>query len=268
MKDEYPKLNYVNRLGVPEYTQKKIPSILAVDAKHRLPPQSEMTMWCHGLIQVTLEDLPKARHDYAGIVAGWDDEDMDTLYAAAMQSQIFNHPEKPYWTIIGDVETAKDTIIDQRILIRDFIEIYFNSRKHRDQGRIIINADDSHYLTNALCFRSQSDCFELTLADWERLTLTPVPETMSNPYSDYHRDVTTGMKKINAGLKENKTILRWARIWRLCRVSPGQINLALVELIDGLHPDLWDSHKNTVGNEKYIRDGIHQCDLCTGYLRH
>jgi hypothetical protein len=267
VKDEIPKLSFLNKQGVPEYTQKKIPSILDKDAKHHLPPGSELTMWAHGVIQVTLESLPRARHDYAGIVAGWDNEDMDTLYAAAMQSQIINHPEKPYWEITGDVAT-KDAIIEQRINIRDFLKNYFNSPKNLNRGRIIVNANDSPYLVSALIFRSQSDCFNINLADWERLTLTPVPETMSNKYSTYHRDVTTGMKEINAGLKENKTILRWCAIWRLARVKPGQINLALLELVDGLHPDLWDARKHTVGNEKSLRDGIHQCDLCTGYLRH
>jgi hypothetical protein len=222
-------------------------------------------MWAHGVIQVTLDSLEKARHDYADIVELWNDDDFIPIYDAVMQSHLMEHPEKPSWVITGNVTTDRVAITVQRIRIHQFIRNYFNSQKHIDRGRIIVNADQAHYLVSALIFRSQSDCFGLALADWERKTLAPAPDEMADPNSRYRRLVMNTLSDIQAHLTENKTILRWSHVWRLCRVDPGQIALAATELGDGLHPDLWNV-KHKVADDDYIRHNIHDADKATGYL--
>jgi len=265
MSDEIPKLQKILNEPEPLWVKEKQPSILATDGKHHLLPGSELSMWAHGVIQVTLDTLPNAIHDYAVVTESWNHPDFDPLYTAALSSQLLEHPEKPMWGVSGD--QIKDTVViqEQRIRIHQFIRNYFNSQKHIDRGRIIVNADQAHYLVSALIFRSQSDCFGLALADWERKTLAPAPDEMADPNSRYRRLVMNTLSDIQAHLTENKTILRWSHVWRLCRVDPGQIALAATELGDGLHPDLWNV-KHKVADDDYIRHNIHDADKATGYL--
>jgi hypothetical protein len=221
-------------------------------------------MWAHGVIQVTLDTLPQAHHDYASIVEGWSYDDFTPIYDAVMQSHLIQYQERPFWKIKENFTTDDPVIEAQQTRIRNFIKVYFNNQRNIDNHRIRVSADTSPYLVNALCFRSQSDCFSLNITDWERQTLAPVPPEMSDSNSSYHRLITGTMRNIGAHLKEDKTILRWSRIWRLCRVNPGRINLAANALAKNLYPDLWD--ENTVVDEVYIDKSIRPADKATGYL--
>jgi len=263
LKAEYPKLKYLNTQGVPQYEQKQLPQILDKDAKHNLLPGSDLWMWAHGVAQMTLDSVPRALHDYAAIVEGWNDDAFISMYITAMQSQI-EYPQKPSWIITGNVPTDLPAIIAQRNRIRQWIKIYCNSRKHLERGRIIITADTSPFLTNALCFRSQSDCAGINIADWERRSLVPEPPAMTGD-TDYHRLITSTMQQIHAHLTQNRTILRWCGVWRLCRVNPGQFNLGASELANGKYKDLWTNE--TPPSEDYLRDHIRPADLATGYLQ-
>ena len=261
--DELPKLQKILHQPEPEWVKEKQPQILSPKGKHNLLPGSDLWMWAHGVVQVTLDSVPRALHDYAAIVEGWNDDAFIPMYITAMQSQI-EYPQKPSWIITGNVPTDLPAIIAQRNRIRQWIKIYCNSRKHLERGRIIITADTSSYLTNALCFRSESDCAGINVADWERRSLVPEPPAMTGD-TDYHRLITSTMSQIHAHLTANKTILRWDAVWRLCRVNPGQFNLAASELANSKYKDLWA--KETPPTEDYLRDHIRPADLATGYLQ-
>ena len=263
MSDEIPKLQKILNEPEPLWVKEKQPSILATDGKHHLLPGSDLSMWAHGVIQVTLDTLPQAHHDYAGIVEGWSYDDFTPLYDSVMQSHLIQYQERPFWKIKENFTTDDPVIEAQQTRIRNFIKVYFNNQRNIDNHRIRVSADTSPYLVNALCFRSQSDCFHINLAEWERQTLVPVPTSMTAD-TDYHRLVTSTMTEIQAHLRENQTILRWSAIWRLCRVSPGRINFAATDLGKGLHPDLWDGNK--IPDEDYIKANIRKPDKATSYL--
>ena len=265
MKDEIPRLKYLNSLGVPQYAEKKIPSILAADAKHHLPPGSDLWMWAHGLIQTLLEDVPRAHHVYTIISENWRQQEFIPIYDAAMQSHLKQDQDMPIWKIMDTFVVVEDPVIEaQQEQIREFIKTYFNSERNIANHRLRVSVDLSPYLVSALCFRSQSDCFHLDLTFWETQTMVRPPQEMNDPNSRYRRMIMGTMTDIQAHLTQNKTITRWARIWRLCRVNPGRINLAADQLTKNLYPDLWD--KNTVADEVYISKSIRPVDKATGYL--
>jgi hypothetical protein len=266
LKDEIPKLSYLNQLGVPQFTEKKIPSILAADAKHHLLPGSDLWMWAHGLIQTLLEDVPRAHHDYSIITQNWHKQNFMPIYDAVMQSHLKQSQDSPQiWKIMDTFLVVEDPVIEaQQEQIREFIKIYFNSQRNIANHRLRVSAELSPYLVSALCFRSQSDCFNLDIATWEKQTMV-LKKEMADSNSAYHRLVTGTMRDIGAHLKENKTILRWCPIWRLCRVDPGRINLAADALAKNLYPALWD--KNKVVDEDYLEVRIRMADKASGYRR-
>jgi hypothetical protein len=222
-------------------------------------------MWAHGLIQTLLTDVPRAHHAYAGIVQGWRQENFTPIYDAVMQSHLKQDQDMPIWKIMDTFVVVEDPVIEaQQELIRDFLKVFFNSQRNIANHRLRVTADLSPYLVSALCFRSQSDCFNLDIATWEKQTMA-LKKEMADSNSAYHRLVTGTMSDIGAHLKENKTILRWCPIWRLCRVDPGRINLAADALAKNMYPNLWDANK--VVDEDYLEVRIRMADKASGYRR-
>ena len=126
---------------------------------------------------------------------------------------------------IGGIYTDDMVAQKMRSLIGDFVETYIYLERKTPK----ITRDKARFLNRVILFRSLNDACEINpdiYETWpnEELELAMAHGTPTTTDGrTRHKEAQRALRQFGFRLTHNDTVIRWAEIWYLVRVNPGNI---------------------------------------------